>query len=129
LTALIRFSECLAAQTRQHSLAVFALGPGTVRTALSEFSLNSPEGQRWLPWFRRIFEEGLELPPEPAAQRLLALAAGRMDALSGRFFPPSDDLGAIRARIGEVERAKPYSPRSAISAPVFAAIAAAAERG
>ena len=61
-TALIRFSECLAFEMKQHGIAVFAMGPGTVRTALSEYSLNSPEGRTWLPWFRDIFEEGRDLP-------------------------------------------------------------------
>ena len=28
------------------------MGPGTVRAAMSEDSLNSPEGRTWLPWFR-----------------------------------------------------------------------------
>jgi NAD(P)-dependent dehydrogenase (short-subunit alcohol dehydrogenase family) len=51
-TALIRFSECLAFEVKDHGIAVFAMGPGTVRTAMSEYSLNSPEGRTWLPWFR-----------------------------------------------------------------------------
>jgi NAD(P)-dependent dehydrogenase (short-subunit alcohol dehydrogenase family) len=48
-TALIRFSECLAHEVKPHGIAVFAMGPGTVRTAMSEHSLNSPEGRKWLP--------------------------------------------------------------------------------
>jgi NAD(P)-dependent dehydrogenase (short-subunit alcohol dehydrogenase family) len=62
-TALIRFSECLAFEVKPHGIAVFAMGPGTVRTAMSEYSLNSPEGRTWLPWFRDIFDEGRDLPP------------------------------------------------------------------
>jgi NAD(P)-dependent dehydrogenase (short-subunit alcohol dehydrogenase family) len=45
-TALIRFSECLAHEVAQHGIAVFAMGPGTARTAMSEYSLYSPEAQR-----------------------------------------------------------------------------------
>ena len=66
--ALIRLSECLAAEVRQHGIAVFPMGPGTVRTAMSEHSLNSPEGRQWLPWFRRIFDDSLDLPPERPAE-------------------------------------------------------------
>ena len=44
------------------------MGPGTVRTAMSEHSLNSPEGRQWLPWFRRIFDDSLDLPPERPAE-------------------------------------------------------------
>src|SRR5262249_24021234 len=50
-TALIRFTEIVAAEARPHGIAVFAVGPGTVRTTMSEYSLNSPEGQQWIPWF------------------------------------------------------------------------------
>src|SRR5260221_2895021 len=40
-TALIRFSECLAHEMKLHGIAVFAMGPGTVRTAMSQEFLNS----------------------------------------------------------------------------------------
>ena len=35
---------------------------------MSEHSLNSPEGRQWLPWFRRIFDDSLDLPPERPAE-------------------------------------------------------------
>ena len=79
--ALIRFSECLAAEFQPHGVTVFPMGPGTVRTAMSEHSLNSPEGRKWLPWFKRIFDEGLDLPPERPAELVVRLASGRYDAL------------------------------------------------
>jgi NAD(P)-dependent dehydrogenase (short-subunit alcohol dehydrogenase family) len=107
--ALIRFAECLAAETRQHGIAVFAMGPGTVRTQMSEYSLNSPEGRRWLPWFRDIFTEGRDLPPERPAELLLTLASGRADALSGCFLQPSDDLDRVIEAAADVERQKLYS--------------------
>ena len=88
-TALIRFSECLAFEVKDHGIAVFAMGPGTVRTAMSEYSLNSPEGRTWLPWFRDIFDEGRDLPPERPAALLVALASGKADALSGRYVYPA----------------------------------------
>ena len=111
-TALTRFTECLAAELQPFGVAVFALSPGTVRTAMSEYSLSSPEGHRWLPWFRRIFDEGLDLPPERPAELVLRLASGEADALSGRFLQPSDDLDHILKCLAEVERDKLYSLRS-----------------
>lgn len=110
-TALIRFAECLAAETHEYGIAVFAVGPGTVRTAMSEYSLNSPEGQRWLPWFRMIFDEGSDSPPEHPARLVLSLASGRMDALSGCFLTIADDLDVVLARAADVERDKLYRLR------------------
>jgi NAD(P)-dependent dehydrogenase (short-subunit alcohol dehydrogenase family) len=108
-TALIRFSECLAFELKPHGIAVFAMGPGTVRTAMSEYSLNSPEGRTWLPWFRDIFDEGRDLPPERPAALLVALASGKADILSGRYVYPADDLDRLIEEAREIEARKPYS--------------------
>jgi NAD(P)-dependent dehydrogenase (short-subunit alcohol dehydrogenase family) len=105
-TALIRFSECLAAEVKPQGIAVFAMGPGTVRTAMSEHSLNSPEGRTWLPWFRDIFDQSRDLPAERPAQLLLALASGRFDALSGCFVRPEDDLAHLLSAAAKVEAEK-----------------------
>jgi NAD(P)-dependent dehydrogenase (short-subunit alcohol dehydrogenase family) len=112
-TALVRFSECLAAEVKPYGIAVFALEPGTVRTALSEHSLLSPEGQKWLPWFRRIFDEGFVLPAEHIAERVLLLASGKADSLSGRFLPIADDLDDMMKSLAEVEKGNLYSLRMA----------------
>jgi NAD(P)-dependent dehydrogenase (short-subunit alcohol dehydrogenase family) len=108
-TALIRFSECLAHEVKGHGVAVFAMGPGTVRTAMSEHSLNSPEGKKWLPWFADIFTEGRDLPAERPAELLCQLASGRFDALSGRYLYPADDLEQLLAAVEAIEAGKLYS--------------------
>jgi NAD(P)-dependent dehydrogenase (short-subunit alcohol dehydrogenase family) len=133
-TALIRFSECVAAETKPHGIAAFAVAPGTVRTAMSEHALNSTEGQKWLPWFRRIFDEGVDLPADVPAQLVVRLASGKFDALSGLFLTPLDDLDAIVAGMEEVGREKLYSMRvralaSAAGNRALASIRSAAERG
>jgi uncharacterized protein YndB with AHSA1/START domain len=110
-TALVRFTECLAAEAKPYGIAVFAIEPGTVRTRMSEHSLESPEGKRWIPWFKRIFDEGLTSPPERVAQRVLYLASGRADPLSGRFLPLSDDLDVLLENLEDIERDKLYSLR------------------
>jgi NAD(P)-dependent dehydrogenase (short-subunit alcohol dehydrogenase family) len=133
-TALIRFTECVAAEAKPYGLAMFSLGPGTVRTAMSEYSLNSPEGKKWLPWFRRIFDEGLAGPAERPAQLALALASGKADALSGCFVQISDDLDSLIKSADEIGKDKLYSLRirklgTAHVSPAAASIMAAAERG
>lgn len=110
-SALIRLSECVAAEVASAGVAVFAMGPGTVRTAMSERSLESPEGKLWLPWFKSIFDEGLDLAPEVPAALAVRLASGRYDALSGLIVNPRDDLDEMLARIEEIKRDKLYSMR------------------
>jgi NAD(P)-dependent dehydrogenase (short-subunit alcohol dehydrogenase family) len=127
-TALMRFSECLAAETKPHGVAVFAMGPGTVRTAMSDHALNSPEGRKWLPWFRRIFDEHIDMPPERPARLALELASGKMDALSGHLLSVLDDLDTILKNIQQVQKENLYSLRvrslDSASAPTVAAVAA-----
>jgi NAD(P)-dependent dehydrogenase (short-subunit alcohol dehydrogenase family) len=94
---------------KTHGISAFAMGPGTVRTAMAEHSLNSPEGKRWLPWFADIFAEGRDLPPERPAELLLALASGRYDLLSGRYLYPPDDLEQLRLAASEIEARKLYT--------------------
>lgn len=108
-TALIRLTECLALEARPHSVSVFAISPGTVRTEMTEYSLNSPQGQKWLPWFQRLFEEGIDVPASRAAQLVLTLASGRADALSGRFISVFDDVEMLIAHAAEIEQQNLYS--------------------
>ena len=79
---------------------------------MSEHSLDSAEGQKWIPWFRRIFDEGLGLPAERPAQFVVELASGRADALSGRFLSVSDDLNALLGEIALIEKDNLYSLRA-----------------
>lgn len=54
-TALIRLTEILAADVAEFGVRAFAIEPGTVRTDMAEFALeSSEEGRRWMPWFRDI---------------------------------------------------------------------------
>jgi len=133
-TALLRFSETLAAEVKEQGVSVFAIAPGTTRTAMSEHSLTSEEGQRWIPWFGRIFEEKLDVPVERPAQLVVELASGRADALSGRFLTVFDDVGTLLPHLQQIEREQLYSLRTrgldeAKASPAMAAILSAGEQG
>ena len=109
--ALMRMTECVAAEAKPHGVSLFSLGPGSVRTAMSEHSLNSAEGQKWIPWYRKIFDAGLDLPPERPAQLVVTLASGKADALSGLYLTPFDDLDALLADLDRVEKEHLHSLR------------------
>jgi NAD(P)-dependent dehydrogenase (short-subunit alcohol dehydrogenase family) len=98
-TALIRFTEIIALEAGQHGVKVFAIEPGTVRTAMAEYALESEEGKQWLPWLDEVFKRGEDVVPAHAADLVTMLASGRADVLSGRFLTIKDDV------IGMIERA------------------------
>lgn len=108
-TALIRFTECMAIETRKQGISCFAIEPGTVRTAMAEYSLNSEEGKKWLPWFGRIFEQKIDVPAERSARLVLELASGRMDALSGKFLSIYEDLDLMLKSLDEIKEKNLHS--------------------
>jgi NAD(P)-dependent dehydrogenase (short-subunit alcohol dehydrogenase family) len=84
--AVIRFTEVLADEVREHGVSVFAIQPGTVRTAMAEELMQSESGKRWLPWFKKIFDENRDDSSLHGEKLVLYLASGKADVLSGRFF-------------------------------------------
>jgi len=109
--ALVRMTECLAIETRQHDVFMFAISPGSVRTSMSEYSLTSPEGRKWLPWYGNLFDQGLNLAPEQSATLVRKLASGKYDVLSGLMLTPLDDLDAILLEVNDVRAQRLYSLR------------------
>ncbi|MGZ8376369.1 MAG: SDR family NAD(P)-dependent oxidoreductase [Gemmatirosa sp.] len=102
--ALTRFTEIAAAEARPHGVQLFALEPGTVRTAMTEALLTSDAGRTWLPWYRETFDAGQDASPDEAAALVVRLARGDADALSGRFISRADDLDALVADAEAVVR-------------------------
>jgi NAD(P)-dependent dehydrogenase (short-subunit alcohol dehydrogenase family) len=103
--AVMRLTENLAVELKEHGVKVFALRPGFVRTTMSEHQL-SGEGRRWLPNTAQRFEEGKNVPPTMAGDLAVEFASGRFDALTGRYIRVNDykgdDLEEIEARIPEI---------------------------
>jgi NAD(P)-dependent dehydrogenase (short-subunit alcohol dehydrogenase family) len=100
--ALIRLTENLAAEVRESGVRVFAIQPGTVRTAMAEAVLDCAEGRRRLPWLVVLFERGQDVPPERAGELVVLLASGRADALSGRFLAVEWDMEGLVRRAEEL---------------------------
>ena len=94
--------EVLADEVRQYGISLFAIQPGTVRTAMAEELLQSEAGKRWLPWLQKIFDEGRDDPPEAGAELVLYLASGAADVLSGRFFAAPGSPADIDSHADEI---------------------------
>ncbi len=110
--AAIRFSETLAAETKEHCIHSFAIGPGFVRTAMTETLMASPVDEKWLGGLvTNSFAAGHDVPPERAADLVLFLASGKADALSGCFISVDDDLAEMVRRAEEIQRDDLYTLR------------------
>jgi 3-oxoacyl-[acyl-carrier protein] reductase len=85
--AVHRFSETLANQLAGHNIPVFSISPGLVKTAMTAARDDDA------PW----------TPPECAPRLVLALASGRLDALSGRYLHAEhDDVDDLERRAAEI---------------------------
>jgi NAD(P)-dependent dehydrogenase (short-subunit alcohol dehydrogenase family) len=110
--ALIHLTENLAVEVADARVRVFAIQPGTVRTALAESVLNSEEARQWVPWFAEMFERGQDVPPEQAGQPVVLLASGRADALTGRFVAVEWDADRLidHTGVGSVSDLVAFAP-------------------
>lgn len=101
-TALLRFSEQLALETRPHGVSVFALRPGLVRTRMSE------EARVHLSFIQQMFDGRMDVAPEVVTDLVTTLASGRADALSGRLFSVHSDVDAMIRKAEDVQAQELY---------------------
>ena len=109
-SAVARFTGCLAAETRDYGVAVFAINPGNlVRTPLTEAVVASERGQKVSQDFAAAFANGNIEPPEATGRLVVHLASGKADALSGRFVDAGDDIDELIRRADEIIRDDLYT--------------------
>ena len=104
-TGVMRLTEGLADEVREHGVKVFAIAPPAILTEMTRFLMNDPGARKWRPGFDKYFEDGRDSPPEKVAELIMKLLSGRADQLSGRFILVSRDfeelLGKSDAIIAE----------------------------
>ena len=100
--ALVRFSETLHAEVQEYGINVFTISPGLVRTEMTQFQLDSPEGQKWMPRIAKMFAEGRDVPPSKAGKLCVFLASSQGDQLGGRFVQAIDDYERIAGQAAAV---------------------------
>jgi 3-oxoacyl-[acyl-carrier protein] reductase len=96
----IRLSEHAAAEAKEFGVSVFSIEPGTVYTAMTESTIQSPDAQKWVPHMVEYLKN-LKATADPSAglarcaEMCVQLASGRYAALSGRFLLPGDDFDKL----------------------------------
>jgi NAD(P)-dependent dehydrogenase (short-subunit alcohol dehydrogenase family) len=113
--AVIRFSESLAVEYDDRGVCAFAMHPGTVRTPMTNYIVESDEiGQHapWVQqWFQQLFRESGDTPVQRSVELLLFLASGKADALSGRYIDVDDDLDVLLKQTELIELDDLYTLR------------------
>jgi len=102
--SVCRLTASVAAEVEPHGISVFAVSPGPVRTALTEGVFETEAGAVWLGDLSNSLKDNWQ-SPEVTAEFVAELASGRGDALTGRFFRVTDDLGDLIDRAGDIRRA------------------------
>jgi NAD(P)-dependent dehydrogenase (short-subunit alcohol dehydrogenase family) len=106
-TALYRLSENIAAETRGLGVAVFAISPGFVRTAMNDWCLSCGEPSIEQE-FADLYASNEDVPAEAPAALVAYLASGAADVLSGRNLDISDDVAQLVTRAVEIEERDLY---------------------
>lgn len=101
-TGVMRLTEGLAAEARDHGVSVFAVGPPALDTRMTRFIVEDEGGRKWRPGFGRIFEEGRDHDPADIARFVVDLVSGDADALTGRFFDPRVPLADTLSNAGAI---------------------------
>jgi NAD(P)-dependent dehydrogenase (short-subunit alcohol dehydrogenase family) len=111
--AVVKLTENLAAETREHGVSIFSVHPGLVPIGLTDPALAeaelTPSEARVYGWLRGELAAGRGAEPEWAARLVVQLASGRADSLSGRHLSVHDDLDTLLSRIDDIRRNDLYT--------------------
>jgi NAD(P)-dependent dehydrogenase (short-subunit alcohol dehydrogenase family) len=108
--AVLRFTDTLAAELADRGVVVFAVAPGTVRTAMTERLAVVAEDRGWpVDWPGA--SAGRWLPPERAGELAVFLASGRGDSLTGRFLHVLDNVAELAQRADVIQEQDLYAVR------------------
>lgn len=83
---LLRLAECVSDTLAGSGVLVFAIDPGLVRTAMTEYQLMSEASRTYLSTISDLFEAGVDVPPTLAARLGVEIGSGRFDRLAGRML-------------------------------------------
>jgi NAD(P)-dependent dehydrogenase (short-subunit alcohol dehydrogenase family) len=109
--ALLRLTECIAVDSKEYDIVAFAIDPGSVRTAMTEYLIESEEGRTYLPWYRQYILGGHDVPADLSARLVTVLASGKADSLSGRFIQVFDNLEKLVIHRDQITQEDLYTLR------------------
>jgi NADP-dependent 3-hydroxy acid dehydrogenase YdfG len=112
--AAIKLGENLAAEVRRQGVTVLNFHPGILEIGLTDslFKAEPAPGTTEAmvaQWFRDEIAAGHSVDAEVSAGKLVRLAMGEADALSGRYLTAYDDLDEVLAHLDDVVSSSAYT--------------------
>lgn len=109
--AVIKFTENLAVETRDHGIKAFAVHPGLLPIGMTEALFEAADSPvpldaataRIHGWTRRQLASGRGALPQDAADLILLLSRGGGDALSGCYLTVHDDVAEMVRHADDVQ--------------------------
>lgn len=83
---VLRFTESVSDTLKGTGVRMFAMDPGLVRTAMTEFQMTDPAGRKYLGDIEQLFARGIDVPPTLAGRLTVEIGSGRFDRLAGRML-------------------------------------------
>ncbi len=125
--AVLRLTETLAHELRRvdSQLCVVAMGPGLVRTEMTQAQVDSAAGRAWIQSTAMSFAAGKTRPPEDCARSTVDLLRWMNPSFNGRAFQVGTDFQELAHETGGGELASPAAARarSTLRHPLFATAA------
>lgn len=111
--ALLRVTDTLARELEHENsrVLVVALGPGFVRTEMTELQAVSPMGLKWIPSSKEGLDKGQTLPPEDCARASVELLRHITPKFNGRIFQTGMDFAEMAKRLEKPESANAFLMR------------------
>lgn len=103
--ALMRFTDSLARELErvESRVLVLGMGPGLVRTRMTEYQVETTEGREWIPFVAERFDKGDHRPPEDCARATVKLINLACPELNGRIFDVETDFEEVKRRLKEIQ--------------------------
>ncbi len=98
--AVSRLTELMAREQEREKtgVLVFGMGPGFVRTEMTEMQITTPIGEKWLPSSREAIAAGRDRSPDDCARTTIELIKLAYPELNGESFSAGQTRDDILAR-------------------------------
>ncbi|HPP11946.1 MAG TPA: SDR family oxidoreductase, partial [bacterium] len=103
--AVMRLTDTLARELEKvgSRVLVFGMGPGLVRTKMTELQAQTEAGRKWIPSTEQAFKEGRSRQPEECARATMELLRIACPELNGRNFGVGMNFEDIKKRAAEIK--------------------------